>query len=67
MSIKAGYPAEASKIIDAGYKAGALGTGNDVDRHKRLRDMATKANDEANAGFAAAEANAKAAKTAMVW
>jgi len=62
MSIKAGYPAEASKIIDAGYKAGALGTGNDVDRHKRLRDMATKANDEANAGFAAAETNAKAAK-----
>lgn len=62
MAIQAGYPAEAVKIIDAGYKAGALGAGNDAERHKRLRDMAAKALDEANKGAAAAEADAKQSK-----
>lgn len=62
MAIQAGFPAEAVKVIDAGYKAGALGTGADADRHKRLRDMANKSLDEANKGAAAAEADAKQAK-----
>jgi hypothetical protein len=62
MAIQAGYPAEATKIIEAGYKAGALGTGNDAERHKRLRDMAAKALDESNKGAAAAEAEAKQSK-----
>ncbi len=61
-SVQAGYPAEATKIIDAGYKAGLLGEGNQADRHKRLRDMATKAKDESSKGIAAAEAEAKQAK-----
>lgn len=62
LAIQAGYPAEASKIIDAGYKAGALGAGGDAERHKRLRDMATKAQDESNKGLAASEQEAKQSK-----
>lgn len=61
-SVQAGYPAEAIKIIDAGYKAGALGEGNQADRHKRLRDMATKAQDESSKALPASEAEAKQAK-----
>ncbi|MDP1977578.1 hypothetical protein [Undibacterium sp.] len=61
-AIQAGYPAEAIKVIDAGYKAGALGEGKDADRHKRLRDMANKTQTETNSSLAASEAEAKAAK-----
>ncbi|MFZ6726382.1 tetratricopeptide repeat protein [Undibacterium sp. MH2W] len=62
MAIQAGFPAEATKIIDAGYKAGALGAGSDAERHKRLRDMATKAQAEADKGMAAAQAEAQSSK-----
>ena len=62
MAIQAGFPAEATKIIDAGYKAGALGAGNDAERHKRLRDMANKAQAEADKGLAAAQADAQQSK-----
>ena len=37
-----GFPMEASRIIDKGYQAGALGTGPEAERHKRLRDLAAK-------------------------
>lgn len=40
MAIQEGYPAEAIKVIDLGYKAGALGTGAQAARHGRLRDLA---------------------------
>jgi hypothetical protein len=40
--IQAKAPAEALKIIDKGYKAGALGVGADAARHQRLKDLATK-------------------------
>ena len=62
MAIQAGFPAEATKIIDAGYKAGALGAGSDAERHKRLRDMATKAQAETDKGMAAAQAEAQSSK-----
>ncbi|MEB0174021.1 MULTISPECIES: hypothetical protein [unclassified Undibacterium] len=62
LAIQADFPAEAAKVIDAGYKAGALGAGTDAERHKRLRDMATKAQAESVKGLAAAEAEAKASK-----
>jgi hypothetical protein len=42
LSIQAGLPVEAKKIIDQGYAAGLLGTGPESDRHRRLRDMAAK-------------------------
>lgn len=42
LSLQAGTPGEAAKIVDKGYKAGALGTGADAPRHQRLKDLATK-------------------------
>ena len=58
LSLQAGAPAEAMRIIDAGYKSGALGTGAEAERHKRLRDLATKtlADDEKRLPAAEAEA-----------
>lgn len=38
-ALTAGYPAEAKIVIDKGYAAGVLGTGANVDRHKRMRDL----------------------------
>ena len=42
LSLQAGYPAEAKKLIDLGYSAGLLGTGPDADRHKRLHDLVAR-------------------------
>src|SRR6266850_509925 len=37
-----GFPMEATRVIEKGYAAGALGTGAEAERHKRLRDLAAK-------------------------
>lgn len=58
MSIQDGYPAEALKIIDQGYKVGALGTGTEAARHTRLKDLATKRLAASKAAQATAEADA---------
>jgi hypothetical protein len=42
LSLQAGYPAEASHIVDQGYAAGLLGTGAEASRHKRLKDLAAR-------------------------
>jgi len=42
LALQAGFPLEAKKIIDKGFATGALGSGPDADRQKRLRDLATK-------------------------
>jgi tetratricopeptide (TPR) repeat protein len=42
LSLQAGLPAEAKRVVDAGYAAGKLGSGPEAERHKRLRDMAGK-------------------------
>lgn len=60
--LQAKAPAEALKIIDKGYKAGALGTGPDAERHQRLKDLAEKSLAEQNKNVAALEAEYKAAK-----
>jgi lipopolysaccharide biosynthesis regulator YciM len=58
LAVLGGYPAEALKIIDAGYKAGALGSGAEAERHNRLRDMAKKKLEENTKAQAANEAEA---------
>jgi tetratricopeptide (TPR) repeat protein len=58
LALQAGNPAEAIKIIDQGYKKGALGTGSDAARHQRLKDLATKTQAEFDAKQAANEAEA---------
>ncbi|MDN4057406.1 hypothetical protein QPK31_04100 [Massilia sp. YIM B02769] len=60
--LQAKAPAEAIKIIDKGYKSGALGTGPDAARHQRLKDLAEKTLAEQNKGVAALEAEYTAAK-----
>jgi hypothetical protein len=54
--LQARAPAEAIKVIDKGYKAGALGTGPDAARHQRLKDLAEKNLAEQNKTLAAEEA-----------
>lgn len=47
LSMEAGFPIEAKKIIDQGFSTGVLGTGADANRQKKLRDLVTKnANDD---------------------
>ncbi|CDG81835.1 tetratricopeptide repeat protein [Janthinobacterium agaricidamnosum] len=54
--LQAGNPSEALKVIDQGYKKGALGTGTDAARHQRLKDLATKRLADSNADAAKSEA-----------
>ncbi|SFC83626.1 tetratricopeptide repeat protein [Massilia yuzhufengensis] len=60
--LQAKAPAEALKVIDKGYKAGALGTGTDAPRHQRLKELAEKNLAEQNKSVAALEAEYTAAK-----
>ena len=60
--LQARAPAEALKIIDKGYKAGALGTGPDAARHQRLKDLAEKSLADRQKDAAATEAEYTAAK-----
>ncbi|KQV80199.1 hypothetical protein ASD15_15120 [Massilia sp. Root351] len=56
LALQVANPAEALKVIDQGYKKGALGTGADAGRHQRLKDLAVKTEAEAVKNRAAAEA-----------
>lgn len=58
LALQAGVPAEARKIVEQGFAAGALGTGAGSERHQRLRDLALKT-DDAPANGAAEAAAAK--------
>jgi tetratricopeptide (TPR) repeat protein len=42
LSLQAGNPAEAVKIVDQGYKKSILGVGGDAARQQRLKDLAAK-------------------------
>ncbi|MBK6982380.1 MAG: hypothetical protein IPH30_13365 [Betaproteobacteria bacterium] len=42
LSLQAGFPAEAKKVVDRGYSEKALGVGKEAERHQRLRDLVTK-------------------------
>lgn len=61
LSLQAGYPAEGKAIIDKGFASGALGTGAEAERQKRLRDLANKQEGE---GKASVEQRAKEAAAA---
>ncbi|GAB3418169.1 hypothetical protein NX774_06005 [Massilia agilis] len=60
--LQAKAPAEAVKVIDKGYKAGALGQGPDAARHQRLKDLAAKTLAEQNKNAATDEAEFKKQK-----
>jgi len=61
LALQDSSPAEAKKIIDKGFAAGALGTGAEAERHKRLRDLAVKAVAEEQRSLANADAEAATA------
>ncbi len=52
LSLQAGLPAEALRIVDQGIKAGVLGTGTEAGRHQRLRELAVKQLGEAKGNLA---------------
>ncbi|HJV70773.1 MAG TPA: hypothetical protein VJ693_16565 [Ideonella sp.] len=62
LSLQGGYPAEAKTIVEKGFASGALGTGAEAERHKRLRDLANKQDAEVRAGIDKEIAAAQAAK-----
>jgi Flp pilus assembly protein TadD len=64
LALQTGNPAEALKIVDAGYKKGALGTGADAGRHQRLKDLAVKTQAENAKNQATSEETARKEKDA---
>ena len=61
LALQAGFPVEAKTIVDKGYAAGVLGTGDQAPRHQRLKDLVIKSEAESAAGLEKnlAEANAQ--------
>lgn len=59
LDLAAGIPTEAKSVVDAGFKAGILGTGPQAANHKKLRDRANKgaADDAKNIASGEAAAN----------
>jgi hypothetical protein len=62
LALQAGSGAEAKQVVDKGFAVGALGTGPEADRSKRLRDLIAKRVDEAKKTAADDEKAALAAK-----
>ena len=62
LALQAGFPVEAKGIVDKAYAAGAMGTGEQADRHKRLKDLVLKQQADSAAGIAQAAAEAAAQK-----
>ncbi len=58
LALQAGFPVEAKSIVDKGYAAGALGTGEQAARHQRLKDLVLKQQAESAAGIAQAATEA---------
>ena len=62
LALQAGLPIEAKSIVDKGYASGALGAGDQAERHKRLKDLVAKQQADSSAGIAQAAAEAASAK-----
>ena len=62
LALQAGSTAEAKQVLDKGFAAGALGTGPEAGRHKRLGDLVAKKLAEAQQAAAEEEKQALAAK-----
>jgi len=60
LALQAGLPVEARTIVDKGYAAGALGTGEQAARHQRLKDLVLKQQADSAAGIAQATIDAAA-------
>jgi tetratricopeptide (TPR) repeat protein len=58
LALQAGLPVEAKAIVDKGYAAGVLGTGEQAARHQRLKDLVLKSEADSAAGLAKNAADA---------
>ncbi len=63
LALQADLPSEGKQVVDKGFTAGALGTGAQADRHKRLRGLVEKRLAEDRVSREASEKQAAAAKT----
>ncbi len=63
LTLQAGLPAEALRILDQGFKAGLLGTGPEAARQQRLRALALKQDAAAKASIASRATEAAAEKS----
>lgn len=62
LALQAGLPAEGLRVVEQGFKAGALGTGAEAARHQRLKDLATRKLAEAKAAIGDQASSAAAEK-----
>ncbi len=62
LSLQAGLPGEAKRVVEQGYKLGVLGTGAEAPRHQRLKDLVLKQEGEAAASLARQSTEASAEK-----
>jgi hypothetical protein len=58
LALQAGLPVEAKAIVDKGYAASVLGTGDQAARHQRLKDLVLKSEADSAAGLAKIAADA---------
>ncbi|WP_223879191.1 tetratricopeptide repeat protein [Chitinimonas arctica] len=65
LALQEGFNAEGKKIVDKGFAAGVLGTGNEAERHKRLNDLAAKRVADEQKMLAQLEKEAQAATDGM--
>jgi hypothetical protein len=63
LALQAGLPSEGKQVVDKGFATGALGTGAEANRHKRLRDLVDKQLKEEAASSAKDDQEALAAKS----
>jgi len=63
LALQAGLPAEAQRIVEQGFKSGALGAGAEAARQQRLRDLAVKQLGEQKAAIANQASEADNQKT----
>jgi hypothetical protein len=62
LALRAGYPAEALRVIDRGLSLSLLGNGNDADEHAKLRERAEKAAEKDATDLVRGEGRARAAR-----
>ena len=63
LALQADLPTEGKQVVDKGFATGALGTGPEAGRHKRLRDLVDKQLKEDAATSAKDEQDAMASKS----
>jgi hypothetical protein len=60
LSLQAGLPSEARRVVEQGYSLKLLGTGAEAARHQRLRDLTLKQESDAKASLNAQISDARA-------